>query len=597
MNKKILIGGAWPYANGSLHIGHIAGLLPGDVLARYHRADGDQVYYVSGSDCHGTPVAIRAKQDHTTPREISDRYHTEFTECFKRLGFSYDEYTKTSSPEHIDFIQRFHKELYESDYVYEKEAPQAYCEECATFLADRFVTGTCPKCGAPTRGDQCDDCGTVLEPESLIAPICAICGKPIHFKTSKHLYIAISKLEKELKELVDTHPNWRKNAIQFTNRYIDEGLRDRALTRDLDWGIPVPREDYEGKTIYIWAENVLGYLSASEVAVKRCCSQKYDSEDNTLEAAATNAKVSEAEIIKDNTLGNQIIGDKTKKTYFNQAFKSLWDKDATDTIHYYVHGKDNIPFHTLILPSLLLANGGNWRLPDKIISSEYCTLEGRKISTSRNYAIWLKDLLEQYDADSIRYYFLANGPEKKDADFSWNDYILTHNADLVGAYGNFINRTLAFIVKYHDSVIPSGEIPSGVLDSHIQEGLDDLFQSVGNHIENGSFKDALHEIFDYVRFANKYFDDKKPWNTRTTDPKDCEQTLFNCVQIIAALSLVLAPFLPFSSEKVQKWLSLDATWNRQSVPAGYKLPQIEILFERIDKGKIAEEIAKLQALL
>ena len=585
MNKKILIGGAWPYANGSLHIGHIAGLLPGDVLARYHRANGDQVYYVSGSDCHGTPVAIRAKQDHATPGEISDRYHAEFTECFKRLGFSYDEYTKTSSPEHIDFIQRFHKKLYESEYVYEKESPQAYCEECNTFLADRFVTGTCPKCGAPTRGDQCDDCGTVLEPENLIDPICAICGKPIHFKNSKHLYIAISKLEKELKELVDSHPNWRKNAIQFTNRYIDEGLRDRALTRDLDWGIPVPKDGYEGKTIYIWAENVLGYLSASEVAVKRYTSQKLDTENNTVvndtsKNEASSARVSNDETIKNNPLEEQIIADKTEISEFNQAYESLWDKDATDTIHYYVHGKDNIPFHTIILPSLLLANGDNWRLPDKIISSEYCTLEGRKISTSKNYAIW------------IRYYFLTNGPEKKDADFSWNDYILTHNADLVGVYGNFINRTLAFIAKYYDSVIPSG-----VLDSYIQEGLDDLFQSVGKHIENGSFKDALHEIFDYVRFANKYFDDKKPWATRTTDPKDCEQTLFNCVQIIATLSLVLAPFLPFSSKKVQKWLSLNATWSRQSVPAGYKLPQIEILFERIDKARIAEETAKLQGLL
>lgn len=592
MNKKILIGGAWPYANGSLHIGHIAGLLPGDVLARYHRADGDQVYYVSGSDCHGTPVAIRAKQDHTTPREISDRYHAEFTECFKRLGFSYDEYTKTSSPEHIDFIQKFHRKLYESEYVYEKESPQAYCEECNTFLADRFVTGTCPKCGAPTRGDQCDDCGTVLEPETLVDPICAICGNPIRFKTSKHLYIAISKLEKELKALVDTHPTWRKNAIHFTNRYIDEGLRDRALTRDLDWGIPVPKDGYDDKTIYIWAENVLGYLSASEVVAKR-------------RVEANNVSCQTSEIGKScNLVSFESDNYETTKSDFREVYASLWDKESTDTIHYYVHGKDNIPFHTIILPSLLLANGGNWRLPDKIISSEYCTLEGRKISTSKNYAIWIKDLLEQYDADSIRYYFLANGPEKKDADFSWNDYILTHNADLVGIYGNFINRTLAFIAKYYDSVIPSG-----TLEPQIQSKLDYLFQTIGTQIENGAFKDALHEIFDYIRFANKYFDDKKPWATRTTDPKDCEQTLFNCVQIIANISLLLSPFLPFSSEKVQTWLSLDAKWTRnpvpaghtkwasQSVPAGYKLPQISILFERIDKTRIAEETEKLKGLL
>ena len=232
--KNVLIGGAWPYANGSLHIGHIAGLLPGDVLARYHRAIGDQVYFVSGSDCHGTPVAIRAKQENKTPQEVSDYYHEEFVECFYKLGFSYDCYTKTSAKEHQDFVRDFHKKLYESPYVYEKEAPQAYCESCESFLADRFVLGKCPKCGADTRGDQCDACGTVLEPEALVNPFCAVCGKPVSFRSSKHLYIAISKLKEELTALVDAHPDWRKNAIAFTNRYINDGLRDRALTRDLE---------------------------------------------------------------------------------------------------------------------------------------------------------------------------------------------------------------------------------------------------------------------------------------------------------------------------------------------------------------------------
>lgn len=257
--RQILIGGAWPYANGSLHIGHIAGLLPGDVLARYHRAIGDKVYFVSGSDCHGTPVAIRAKQENKTPQEVSDFYHSEFVECFERLGFSYDAYTKTSANEHKDFVRDFHKKLYESPYVYEKEVPQAYCENCNSFLADRFVLGKCPKCGSDTRGDQCDSCGTVLEPETLIEPKCAVCGKKIGFKNSTHLYIAISKLQSELETLVENHPEWRKNAIAFTNRYINDGLRDRALTRDLEWGISVPKEGYENKTIYIWAENVLGY--------------------------------------------------------------------------------------------------------------------------------------------------------------------------------------------------------------------------------------------------------------------------------------------------------------------------------------------------
>ena len=372
--RNILIGGAWPYANGSLHIGHIAGLLAGDVLARYHRAIGDNVYFVSGSDCHGTPVAIRAKKEGKTPQEISDFYHEEFQECFQKLGFSYDVYTKTSSEKHKNFVREFHKKLYESDYVYEKEVPQAYCEECNTFLADRFVVGKCPKCQNDSRGDQCDVCGAVLEPENLLEPVCAICGKSISFKNSKHLYIAISSLEKQLKKLVEEKTEWRKNAIAFTNRYITEGLRDRALTRDLEWGIPVPKEGYENKTIYIWAENVLGYLSASKVAT-----------------------------------------DKAKGD-----FEALWGKEAK---HYYVHGKDNIPFHSIILPALLLGNDTKWHLPDQIVSSEYLTLEGRKISTSQNYAIWIKELLQCYEPDSIRYYFLANGPEKKDADFSWREYV------------------------------------------------------------------------------------------------------------------------------------------------------------------------------
>lgn len=541
--RNILIGGAWPYANGSLHIGHIAGLLPGDVLARYHRAAGDHVFFVSGSDCHGTPVAIRAKQENRTPQEVSDFYHEEFSECFSKLGFSYDIYTKTSAREHVEFVREFHKKLYESPYVYEKEVPQAYCERCDTFLADRFVLGKCPKCGNDARGDQCDVCGTVLEPETLEKPICAICKKPVSFKNSKHLYIAITKLQGELKALVDNHPEWRKNAVAFTNRYINEGLRDRALTRDLEWGIQVPKDGYENKTIYIWAENVLGYLSASKEAAK------------------------------------------AKDT----DFRELWGKEAK---HYYVHGKDNIPFHTIILPSLLLANGEGWHLPDVIVSSEYMTLEGRKISTSRNYAIWVKDLLEHYEADSIRYYFLVNGPEKKDADFSWREYVHSHNGELLGAYGNFVNRSLAFIAKYC-----GGIVPNGTENPDIDKKIENLFVSVGRKIENGVFKDAIDEIFEFVRSANKFFDSEQPWITRTANRTVCENTLYQCVQIIANLAVLLAPFLPFSSEKVCKWLSINNKWERQSVAAGYSLPEVELLFERIDKNVIDIEVQKLKSIL
>lgn len=540
---NILIGGAWPYANGSLHIGHIAALLPGDVLARYHRAVGDHVYYVSGSDCHGTPVAIRAKQENRTPREISDFYHEEFVQCFKKLGFSYDIYTKTSSDAHKNFVREFHRTLYKGPYVYEKEVPQAYCENCNAFLADRFVSGKCPACGNDTRGDQCDACGMVLEPESLIEPVCALCKKPVHFKNSKHLYIAITKLRGELKALVDSHPEWRKNAIAFTNRYIQDGLRDRALTRDLEWGIKVPKDGYDNKSIYIWAENVLGYLSASK--------------------AAAEAR--------------------------NEDFHELWGKNAR---HYYVHGKDNIPFHTIILPALLLGNGGAWRLPDQIVSSEYLTIEGRKISTSQNYAIWVKDLLEHYEADSIRYFFIANGPEKKDSDFSWWEYVHSHNGQLLGAYGNFVNRSLAFITKYCDAVIPNG-----IDNPELNRRIDELFSSVGKQIEHGVFKDAIGEIFDFVRDANKFFDTEQPWVTRNTDKAACDNTLYQCVQLIANLALLLSPFIPFSSEKVLRWLNISNSWKRTSVPAGYCLPKVELLFQRLDKKVIELETEKLKSLL
>lgn len=539
--KNILIAGAWPYANGSLHIGHVAGLLAGDVLARYHRAKGDRVCYVSGSDCHGTPVALRAKREGLTPREVSDRFHEEFSRCFQWLGFGYDLYSKTSSEEHIRFVQEFHEKLYGSPYVYEKEVPQAYCEGCKSFLADRFVTGKCPVCGEAARGDQCDACGEVLEPEQLIEPVCTVCGERISFRNTRHLYIAISRLEKELKAYVESHENWRKNAVALSKRYIEEGLRDRALTRDLDWGIDVPRKGYEDKKIYIWAENVLGYLSLSRLVAKE---RGWD-------------------------------------------FKELWGEEAR---HYYVHGKDNIPFHTIILPALLLAEGEDWHLPDHIISSEYLTLEGKKISTSQNYAIWVKDLIGRYEADSLRYYLLANGAEKRDADFSWQGFITSHNNELLGAWGNFVNRTLIFITKYLD-----GRVPDGSLEKGLEEEIDRLYEEIGKKVEGGRFKEAIDDIFAFVRFSNKYFDLGKPWITRNTSLRDCRDTLYNCVQLIVNLAVLLKPFLPFSSEKVLGWFLLDSSWKRKTVPTGFVIPETEILFRRIDRERIGKEEEKLRA--
>lgn len=524
---NILIGGAWPYANGSLHIGHIAGLLPGDIIARYYRAKKDNVFYVSGTDCHGTPICIKAKKENTSPQQICDRYHDEFTEVFNRLGFSYDLYGKTTDKWHIDFVQNFHKELYKSEYVYELDSPSAYCNNCDKPLTDRLVIGKCPICGNETNGEQCDFCTTVNDVTSIKNPICSECKNPVFFYNTKHLYIAISKLENQLRKYLDKHNNWRKNAVAFTKRYIDEGLKDRAITRDLEWGIEVPKQGYEKKRIYIWAENVLGYLSASKVL----CEKR------------------------------------------DIPFSALWKDNSR---HYYVHGKDNIPFHTIILPSLLLAHNQYTHLPDDIISNEHLTLEGRKISTSKNWAIWAKDIVEKYNPDSIRYFLTANGPEKRDTDFTWREFTERNNSELLGTYGNFVNRTLLFTKKYQNSIVPKG-----VSDIAINKLIENTFISVSDKIEEGRLKEALEEIFSLVRFGNKYYDTLEPWKTRLNNQKECDNAIYNCTQIIANAAVLLKPFIPFSSEKVQSWLNLDDSWSIKKVEAGYTLPEISILFERI----------------
>lgn len=536
---NILIGGAWVYANGSLHIGHIASLLPGDIIARYYRLKGENVCYVSGSDCHGTPITIRAKQESKSPYEISEKYHNEFVEAFNYLGFSYDYYGKTSSTEHKNFVKKFHKSLYNSESIYEKEEPQAYCETCNKFLPDRLVVGICPKCGKKARGDQCDHCGNIYQPEELEDIKCIECGRKPVFISTKHLYLSISKFEDKLIKLVNNQEGWRKNAVAFTNRYINEGLRDRAITRDLDWGIDVPKSGYEDKKIYIWAENVLGYLSSSYL---------YCKEEGL-------------------------------------SFNNFWGNNAK---HYYVHGKDNIPFHTIILPALLLASDKDYKLPDNIISCEYLTLEGRKISTSENWAIWVKDLVGKYNPDSLRYFLIANGPEKRDADFSWREFVNSNNGELLGAYGNFVNRTLVFIRKSFQS-----KVPNGAINQNIRTQIEELYESVGRFISCGELKKSLEEVFNFIRKANKYFDEEKPWITAKEEVRKCEETLYNCVYIIVNLAILLEPFLPFSSSKLIDWFRLRKEWKVQTIESGYIIPEIEILFERLDKQIIEEEIEKL----
>ncbi|WP_203288861.1 methionine--tRNA ligase [Metabacillus sp. cB07] len=536
---SIFIGGAWPYANGSLHIGHIASLLPGDLLARYYRLKGEKVLYVSGSDCNGTPISIRARQENVDAAVIADRYHREFSDCFKKLGFTYDCYTRTDSLHHHRTVQEIFLSLLENGALYEKETWQVYCGHCEQFLPDRYVEGVCPSCSSRARGDQCDVCSAILDPLDLIDKECKLCGHEPEARETAHYYFSLSSLQSALEEYaLDNGSNWRENAVNLTKRYLAEGLQDRCATRDLPIGVPVPVKGYEKKKIYVWIEAVSGYLSASRLWAEET----------------------------------------------GQDWEEFWTDDTTS---YYVHGKDNIPFHTIIWPGILTALGGLKR-PEHIISSEYVTLEKRKLSTSQNWAVWAPDLLEHYHPDSIRYFLTINGPEKRDTDFSWREFIHSHNGELLGAFGNLVNRTLKFIEKSFDGTI------AGCSDSLIDDEIKALFDQAGALIESGQFKAALETIFAFIRHLNKYFDERKPWISVKQDKEDCQQVLYTCTLAIANLSVILQPFLPFSCLKLQETLNLSAEAWTFLEQQSFTVQDVKPLFERIDPERIEEETKKLK---
>ena len=525
MSKNILIGGAWPYANNSLHLGHLAGLISGDILARYHRINGDNVLYVSGTDCHGTPITERAKKEGRTPKEIAEQYHEEFVKTFNAMSFSYDLYSKTETEYHAKKVQEIFKKLYDNGYIYEKIEPQAYCEKCNKFLQDREIQIKCPECGEITKADQCDNCGHTPSVEELKDGVCLSCGSKTIEKDNKNLYFALSKFQDIIQANTDKCKQfWRVNARNETEKYLRQGLKDRAVTRDLDWGIKIPLPEYETKRMYVWIEAVLGYLT------------------DTMKLSEENE--------------------------FN--WEDFWKEGHNNKI-YMCHGKDNIVFHSIIFNGLLAGLEDNFHLVDVIVSTEYLNINDEKISKSKGNGITALEMLEKYNTDSLRFHIINNGPEKKDTNFTIEEFERTHNNEILNKFGNLVNRTLRFKELT--------QIPNGKLDEQAKIEIENTYKEVSNLIENLEFRAATQKVMDLVEYANKFYDENKPWIQKKEDIEGFNNTIYTCAVIIANLSNLFEPFMPKSCKKIREYLKIqNPQWNFTTIEDGIKLENIEPLF-------------------
>ncbi len=524
--RNILIGGAWPYANSSLHLGHLASQLPGDVLARYHRLMGDNVMYVSGSDCHGTPITERAKKEGVTPNSIAERYHNEFVESFKKMNFTYNLYTKTESEFHKKTVEKLFKEIYDKGYIYEKIEPDNYCETCKKFVADRELLTTCPDCGNETKGDQCD-CGHVFTKEELKGAICISCGNKTILKDNKNLYIALSRLQPQIEEYVKKNETkWRKNAQNETNKYLSEGLPDRAVTRDLTWGVDIPVPNYEDKKMYVWIDAVFGYLTA------------------TMDYCNRN----------------------------NLDYRNWWDKDKNN-IMYMVHGKDNITFHSIIFPGLLISLEDNYKLPDMLVSCEYLNFNDQKFSKSKGIGITVLEATEEFNIDTLRFHLLRNGPEKRDSNFGIDEYNATHN-EINNKLGNFINRTLKFKGLTN--------IPNGNMNEDMKKLLVKTYKDITFYMEKMEFREVTNIIINLLDRVNKYYDEETPWISFKEDINKFNDTIYTCSTIISNISNYIEPIMPSTAGKIRSYLSIDKpSWDYIEAKKDLSLPIIEALFTRL----------------
>ena len=548
--KRNLITTALPYANGPVHIGHLAGVyVPADIYVRYLRKKGEDVAFIGGSDEHGVPITIKAQKEGVTPQDIVDRYHKIIKDSFEELGISFDIYSRTSSKTHHELSSAFFKKLYDEGKFIEKTSMQFYDEKAGQFLADRYIVGKCPHCGNERAyGDQCEACGTSLNATDLIDPVSAITGNKPELKETKHWYLALDQYEGWLKEwILEEHKEWKPNVYGQCKSWLDNGLQPRAVTRDLDWGVPVPIEGAEGKVLYVWFDAPIGYISATK--------------DLTPE------------------------------------WEKYWKDPETRMIHFI--GKDNIVFHCIIFPAMLKADG-SYILPDNVPANEFLNLEGDKISTSRNWAVWLHEYLVEFPGkqDVLRYVLTANAPETKDNDFTWKDFQTRNNSELVAIYGNFINRTLVLTQKYFANRVPErGELTD--YDKEVLAEIPQIVERVEKSLETFHFRDALKEAMNLARLGNKYLADTEPWKVIKTDEGRVKTILNICLQISANLSTLMEPFMPFSSQKLREFMNIDVIdWVKMGdgvIPAGHELGEAGLLFEKIEDATIQAQIDKLLA--
>ena len=548
--KRNLITTALSYANGPVHIGHLAGVyVPADIYVRYLRKKGENVAFIGGSDEHGVPITIKAQKEGVTPQDIVDRYHKIIKDSFEELGISFDIYSRTSSKTHHELSSAFFKKLYDEGKFIEKTSMQFYDEKAGQFLADRYIVGKCPHCGNERAyGDQCEACGTSLNATDLIDPVSAITGNKPELKETKHWYLPLDQYEGWLKEwILEEHKEWKPNVYGQCKSWLDNGLQPRAVTRDLDWGVPVPIEGAEGKVLYVWFDAPIGYISATK--------------DLTPE------------------------------------WEKYWKDPETRMIHFI--GKDNIVFHCIIFPAMLKADG-SYILPDNVPANEFLNLEGDKISTSRNWAVWLHEYLVEFPGkqDVLRYVLTANAPETKDNDFTWKDFQTRNNSELVAIYGNFINRTLVLTQKYFANRVPErGELTD--YDKEVLAEIPQIVERVEKSLETFHFRDALKEAMNLARLGNKYLADTEPWKVIKTDEGRVKTILNICLQISANLSTLMEPFMPFSSQKLREFMNIDVIdWGKMGdgvIPAGHELGEAGLLFEKIEDATIQAQIDKLLA--